>query len=57
MRRSVFLTSCLLVATATTLRAQDTPTEKDAAKEVLKKMAALEASLDVPGHATRPLEV
>src|SRR5262249_17718160 len=29
--------------------AQDTPTEKDAAREVLKKMAALEQSLDVPG--------
>ena len=29
--------------------AQDTPTEKEAASDVLKKMAALEQSLDVPG--------
>jgi hypothetical protein len=32
---------------------QDTPTEKEAAREVLKKMAALEQSLDVPGIVTR----
>src|SRR4029078_13194058 len=31
------------------LFAKDTPTEKDAARDVLKKMAALEQSLDVPG--------
>src|SRR5215475_3811716 len=29
--------------------AQDTPTEKEAARDVLKKMAALQQSLDVPG--------
>ena len=29
--------------------AQDTPTERDAARDVLKKMDALERSLDVPG--------
>ena len=29
--------------------AQETPTERDAARDVLKKMAALEQSLDVPG--------
>src|SRR5262249_33939775 len=29
--------------------AQDTPTERDAARDVLRKMAALEQSLDVPG--------
>ncbi|HEY1911870.1 MAG TPA: peptidase dimerization domain-containing protein [Vicinamibacterales bacterium] len=33
--------------------AQDTPTEKDAAREVLKKMSALEQSLDVPALVTR----
>lgn len=49
MRRSIPLFACLLAATSTMLGAQDTPTEKDAAKDVLKKMAALEASLDVPG--------
>src|SRR5262249_24510057 len=30
-------------------RAQDTPTEREAARDVLRKMAALEQSLDVPG--------
>ena len=33
--------------------AQDTPTEREAAREVLKKMAALEQSLDVPAIVTR----
>src|SRR4051794_26183127 len=33
--------------------AQDTPTEKEAARDVLKKMAALEPSLDVPGMVAR----
>jgi amidohydrolase len=33
--------------------AQDTPTEKEAARDVLKKMAALEQSLDVPAIAVR----
>ncbi len=33
--------------------AQDTPTEKDAARDVLKKMSALEQSLDVPALVTR----
>ena len=33
--------------------AQDTPTEKEAARDVLKKMAALEQSLDVPGLVAR----
>jgi len=32
---------------------QDTPTEKEAARDVLKKMAALEQSLDVPGIVAR----
>jgi len=31
------------------LMAQDTPTEREAAKEVLAKMGALEKSLDIPG--------
>ena len=35
------------------LLAQDTPTEKEAARDVLKKMAALEQSLDVPALVTR----
>src|SRR5438874_4362360 len=33
--------------------AQDTPTEKDAARSVLKKMTALEQSLDVPAIVAR----
>src|SRR4051794_20931678 len=33
--------------------AQDTPTEREAARDVLQKMAALEHSLDVPGLVTR----
>src|SRR6267142_5500519 len=33
--------------------AQDTPTEKEAARDVLKKMAALEQSLDVQALVTR----
>ena len=33
--------------------AQDTQTEKEAARDVLRKMAALEQSLDVPGLVAR----
>lgn len=39
---------CLIVLTVAWAPAQETPTERDAAREVLKKMAALEQSLDVP---------
>ena len=35
------------------LSAQETPTERDAARDVLKKMAALEQSLDVPAIVQR----
>jgi hypothetical protein len=35
------------------LLAQETPTERDAAREVLKKMDALEKSLDVPAWVER----
>ncbi|HKB09024.1 MAG TPA: peptidase dimerization domain-containing protein [Vicinamibacterales bacterium] len=47
IRRSLAL--CVVVLIPLTAAAQDTPTEKEAAREVLKKMAALEQSLDVPG--------
>jgi amidohydrolase len=48
MRRELILLT--LVAFASSLAsAQDTPTEKQAAREVLRKMGELEASLDVPG--------
>lgn len=44
----------LLVATAAaSLAAQETPTERDAARDVLRKMSALEQSLDVPGLVTK----
>jgi len=47
MKRSlIFLLALVLPVTAL---AQDTQTEKEAARDVLKKMAALEQSLDVPG--------
>ena len=36
-----------------TAGAQETPTEKEAARDVLAKMAALEQSLDVPGLVTK----
>src|SRR5689334_16248447 len=42
-----------LVAAAGLAHAQDTPTEREAARDVLKKMAALEQSLDVPGMVTK----
>jgi amidohydrolase len=51
-----FLVSCL-VATAllfpASARAQETDTEKQAARDVLKKMADLERSLDVPGWVNK----
>jgi amidohydrolase len=50
MRRLSPLIALLIAAP---LAAQETPTERDAAREVLKKMAALEQSLDVPGLVTR----
>jgi len=42
---------CALIAPV--LLAQETPTERDAAKAVLAKMADLEKSLDVPGWVAR----
>ncbi len=47
MSQRLFPALFLLLLTAPAF-AQDTPTERDAAREVLKKMAALEQSLDVP---------
>src|SRR3954451_9708485 len=49
--RAIFLP--LLVLIPFSALAQDTPTEKEAARDVLKKMSALEQSLDVPGMVTR----
>jgi amidohydrolase len=42
------LRSLLIISTLVAAFAQETPTEREAAREVLKKMAALEKSLDVP---------
>ncbi len=47
---AVFL---LFLLAPVSLFAQDTPTEREAAREVLKKMAALEQSLEVPALVTR----
>jgi amidohydrolase len=44
---------CLGFLSPAAVFAQDTPTEKDAARDVLKKMSALEQSLDVPALVTR----
>ena len=45
---------CILAAwLAAGLGAQETPTEREAARDVLKKMAELEKSVDVPGWVAR----
>src|ERR1039457_478117 len=51
--RSIRLLALLSLAAASSLAAQDTPTEREAAKDVLRKMAALEQSLDVPGWVAK----
>ena len=45
---SILLMAGLVAFAAAPALAQDTPTEREAAREVLKKMADLEKSLDVP---------
>lgn len=45
--------SLLLICSALALSAQDTPTEREAARDVLKKMDALEKSVDIPGWVAR----
>src|SRR5437879_735458 len=50
MRFAAFILAAALPVSAL---AQDTPTEKEAARDVLKKMSALEQSLDVPGLVAR----
>ena len=47
------LAAFFLLAFAAAANAQDTPTERDAARDVLRKMSALEQSLDVPGLVSR----
>jgi amidohydrolase len=53
VRRLISLTLLIAVLAATSASAQDTPTEREAAKDVLKKMADLEQSLDVPALVAR----
>jgi amidohydrolase len=48
LHASVFILLCTLAA-----HAQETPTERDAAKDVLKKMAALEQSVNIPGWVSK----
>jgi len=43
----------LALALTTTVSAQETPTEREAAKEVLQKMSVLQKSLDVPALVTK----
>jgi amidohydrolase len=51
--RSICAAAAAALAVSTSALAQETPTEREAARDVLKKMAALEQSLDVPGWVTR----
>jgi amidohydrolase len=54
MSRALTILLCLLcLALPSAALAQDTQTERDAARDVLKQMAALEQSLDVPGLVAR----
>ena len=54
MRYRPVAAACAVAALcASAARAQETPTEREAAREVLKKMAALEASVDVPRFVAR----
>ena len=43
----------VMVLASAAAAAQETPTEREAARDVLAKMAALEASLDVPALVTK----
>ena len=47
--RSLIIAACAASLLASPALAQETPTEREAARDVLKKMGDLETSLDVPG--------
>jgi amidohydrolase len=51
--QSIALALPLALVLAASAFAQDTPTEREAAKDVIKKMADLETSLDVPAMVAR----
>ena len=49
-----FLRACLLILTGASIAgAQDTPTERAAARDVIRKMTALQQSLDVPALVSK----
>src|SRR5947207_15360731 len=48
-----YLSASILLLVCASAAAQETETEKTAARDVLKKMAAIEQSLDVPGLVAR----
>ena len=51
--RIFVLRAFLLAALLPAAWAQETPTEREAAKQVLRKMGELEKSLDIPGLTAR----
>jgi amidohydrolase len=51
--KTAFVILSLVALSIGSAHAQETPTEREAAHEVLKKMAALEQSLDVPSIVSR----
>lgn len=53
--RHTRLFAVLMVVTFASAGAQDTPTEREAAKDVIRKMAVLQQSLDVPGLVAKLL--
>jgi amidohydrolase len=53
MARCLTVFLLLSVSISRAAAAQETPTERDAARDVLKKMASLEQSLDVPAFVAR----
>jgi amidohydrolase len=53
MRLKTTVLAAAVALTPAGARAQETPTEREAARDVLQKMAALEKSLDVPGWVAR----
>ena len=53
VRAFVLAACCAAVAPFVSLAAQDTPTERAAAKDVLRKMAETQQKLDIPGLVAR----
>lgn len=55
VRAAMAVMTCMMVChvAAPDARAQETPTERAAAKEVLQRMADMQASLDVPGMVAK----